>query len=69
MNADGTGVTALTADSATEGRPAWSPDGTTIAFASDRDGNYEIYAMNADGSGVVRLTNNPAFDGMPAWTP
>jgi len=29
-----------------------------IAFASDRDGNYEIYVMNADGSGQTRLTNN-----------
>jgi Tol biopolymer transport system component len=68
MNADGSGVTVLTADSATEGRPAWSPDGTKIAFSSDRDGNNEIYVMNADGSGVVRLTDNPASDAQPAWT-
>src|SRR3989304_2986660 len=38
-----------------------------IAFHSDRDGNYEIYAMNADGSGQTNLTNNPASDGGPAW--
>ena len=31
-------------------RPTWSPDGSKIAFASERDGNYEIYVMNADGS-------------------
>ena len=30
--------------------PAWSPDGTKIAFASNRDGNHEIYVMNADGT-------------------
>ena len=30
--------------------PNWSPDGRSIAFASNRDGNYEIYVMNADGS-------------------
>ena len=29
--------------------PAWSPDGTKIAFDTDRDGNYEIYVMSADG--------------------
>ena len=45
-----------------------SPAGR-IAFASDRDGNFEIYVMNADGSGVTRLTNNPASDGAPAWSP
>ena len=40
-----------------------------IAFTSDRDGNWEIYAMNADGSGVVRLTNNSADDWYPSWSP
>jgi hypothetical protein len=40
-----------------------------IAFASDRDGNFEIYVMNADGSGVTRLTNNPADDRFPSWSP
>jgi hypothetical protein len=40
-----------------------------IAFASNRDGNWEIYVMNADGSGVTRLTNNPADDRVPSWSP
>jgi hypothetical protein len=40
-----------------------------IAFASNRDGNFEIYVMNADGSGVTRLTNNPANDWQPSWSP
>ena len=39
-----------------------------IAFASNRDGNYEIYTMNADGTGQTRLTNNAAFDVAPAWS-
>src|SRR5438046_3641090 len=42
----------------------------TIAFVSNRDGNYEIYVMNPDGSGVIPLTNTVApvghFD--PAWS-
>jgi TolB protein len=37
-----------------------------IAFASDRDGNAEIYAMLADGTGKTRLTTNPADDLEPA---
>jgi len=40
-----------------------------IAFASDRDGNYEIYVMNADGSGQTRLTNNNYKEGHPDWSP
>jgi Tol biopolymer transport system component len=40
-----------------------------IAFASNRDGNYEIYTMNADGSGLVNLTNHPADDRSPAFSP
>jgi len=69
MNADGTGVLQLTHDGATEGRPAWSPDGTRIAFASPKNGDSEIYVMNADGSGVVALTDHSGFDGWPAWSP
>jgi Tol biopolymer transport system component len=49
--------------------PSWSPDGRRIAFASDRDGNREIYVMNADGSGQINLTNNPADDWGSSWSP
>jgi Tol biopolymer transport system component len=40
-----------------------------IAFASDRDGNLEIYVMNADGTGQTRLTNNDDDDLFPGWSP
>jgi len=40
-----------------------------IAFASDRDGNFEIYSMDADGGGQTRLTENTAEDFSPAWSP
>ena len=40
-----------------------------IAFASDRDGNFEIYVMNADGSNQTNLTNDPAGDLAPIWSP
>ena len=49
--------------------PVWSPDGTQIAFQSNRDGNAEIYVMNRDGSNIRRLTNNPAIDTTPTWSP
>lgn len=40
-----------------------------LAFASKRDGNWEIYVMNADGSDQQRLTHDPAADRYPAWAP
>jgi len=49
--------------------PAWSPNGTKIAFQSSRDGNPEIYVMNADGSNSTRLTENRANDEFPVWSP
>ncbi|HWC74330.1 MAG TPA: Ig-like domain-containing protein, partial [Gemmatimonadales bacterium] len=56
------------ADTASANDPAFSPDGSRIAFVSQRDGNPEIYVMNADGSGITRLTNDPQADGRPVFT-
>jgi Tol biopolymer transport system component len=69
MNADGSGVTRLTNNAASDFEPAWSPDGSKIAFASARSGNLDIYVMNADGSGVTQLTTDAANDFEPAWSP
>lgn len=76
MNEDGSGLVNLTnhlgSDGVVtnvEGRPAWSPDGSKIAFVSNRDGDGEIYVMAADGSGPVNLTRNPAYDSFPSWSP
>ena len=49
--------------------PDWSPDGTRIAFASDRDGDYDIYTMDADGSDVAQVTNLPGDEEFPDWQP
>ena len=40
-----------------------------IAFASDRDGNFEIYVMDADGKNQQRLTNNDFAEWEPSWSP
>ncbi len=69
MDADGSNVLNLTNAVGLDDQPAWSPDGTKIAFRSNRDGNFEIYVMNVDGTGQTRLTNDPAEDTDPAWRP
>ncbi len=62
-------LTKLSPDTGSASDPAFSPDGSRIAFVSQRDGNAEIYVMNADGTGTTRVTNDPLTDGRPAFTP
>ena len=52
-----------------ESRPVWSPDGKSIAFASDRNGGSDIYIMSADGGSARRLTVNSANETPEAFTP
>jgi len=70
MNIDGSNQHAITSPSGYQDKqPSFSPDGSKIAFASNRDGNWEIYIMNLDGSGQTRVTNNTSKDEYPAWSP
>jgi TolB protein len=69
MNADGSGAQNLTKDGHFDGWPAWSPDGTRIAFASNRSDVYQIYLMSADGSGLTRVVESPYTDVRPQWSP
>jgi WD40 repeat protein len=66
---NGTGERSITTQPASDVDPAWSPDGSKIAFTSERDGNREIYVMNANGANPVRLTNLGPSDDRPAWSP
>ncbi|MBI5957631.1 MAG: PD40 domain-containing protein [Chloroflexi bacterium] len=59
----------LTNSPADERDPAWSPDGTRIAFASNRDGNWELYIMQVDTGQITRLTYSQGFEGAPTWSP
>jgi dipeptidyl aminopeptidase/acylaminoacyl peptidase len=65
MNADGTGQTRLTNNAASDFEPAWSPDGTKIAF----NRGFDIFVMNADGSEPTRLTFAAAMNIAPSWSP
>jgi LysM repeat protein len=57
INSGGGDVARLTSNGANDGLPTWSPDGNTIAFVSDRDGTWAIWAMNPDGSNQRKLFN------------
>jgi Tol biopolymer transport system component len=64
IKADGTGLTRLTDSPWPEFDPAWSPDGTRIAYRSEPNDEPELWLMNADGSDPHRL----AIGGFPAWS-
>jgi TolB protein len=73
INADGTGLTALTPPGQRDLNPAWAPDGRHIAFDSDRldptgDGG-DIFLMNADGTNVEALTGRDEGADEVAFSP
>jgi TolB protein len=75
MNPDGSGIVKLTDSEDFSGDPGWSPDGSKIAFASDRRNGAErreIHVMDADGTNVRRLTTLPekaVLDSQPRFSP
>lgn len=62
-------VTQLTADPAHDIMPAISPDGSRIAFASNRSGNWDIFVMSSSGGQAVQLTGDPSRELHPTWSP
>ena len=49
--------------------PAWSADGSQIAFQSNRSGNNDVYILNVATGSVTQVTTSPAADLQPAWSP
>lgn len=58
----------LTRHAGLDAFPAWSPDGSQIAWTADRGGGFAIWVMRSDGTDARRLTSGPA-DSHPAWSP
>lgn len=77
LNFDGSSLTTLfDVVGAFDSAPAWSPDGTRIAFESNAnvnggnpEGDQEIWVMSADGTNSTQLTQNALHDEGPAWSP
>jgi len=67
VNQDGSGVTRLT-DGPGDGEPAWSPDGSRIAFTRRIGEGLDIYIMDADGANLVQRTHGN-FNASPSWSP
>ncbi len=67
------GVTRLTFDPRFSEWPTWSPDGTQLAFSSNRDGDFDIYVRRVEGGNEVNITedseDSPADDFQPAYSP
>ena len=64
---DGISILTLTQATASARRPAWSPDGTRLAYQIDGERGPDLIVVNADGSGAARLTDRPGVDGCFSW--
>lgn len=59
----------LTSQESYEANPIWSPDGSQIAFASDRYGNFDLFVMSSEGGTARRLTTNSVSEIPSTFTP
>ena len=72
MDDDGRNPRKLSDNPLAEWAPSWFPDGTRIAFTSDKNnraGNQQIYVMEVDRGNPQRLFNNDFAEWDPAWSP
>jgi TolB protein len=66
---DSIGMTRLTGGNWDDEDPALSPDGTKIAFSSNKDGQWDIYLLDLKTAALQRITQTKTYDGSPAWSP
>ena len=68
-SANVTNVRRLTTDDGVESNPSFSPDGRTIAFSAQYDGNVDVYTVPVTGGAPTRLTWHPGADTVQGFTP
>lgn len=68
MNIDGTGVRRVTFEGSHNTDPAWSPDGSKIAYVG-RGGVFDVYTVTVSGSKVTRITQGAGDNEDPSWSP
>ncbi|HSF80206.1 MAG TPA: hypothetical protein VLA49_03170 [Anaerolineales bacterium] len=61
--------TRLTAGNWDDITPSASPDGTRLAFSSNRDGQWDLYVMDLQTGAIQRVTTTPEYDASPSWSP
>lgn len=66
---DGTTVTQLTTDAANDVMPTFSPDGSAVAFCSDRSGNWDLYLQKLEGGQPIQLTSDASQELHPSFSP
>ncbi len=69
VNRDGGDARRLTSDVGDERNPAFSPDGSMVAFTGEYDGNRDVYVIPVSGGEPRRLTFHPGDDYVAGWTP
>jgi TolB protein len=69
MNADGTDQYSPASSESADGDLVWSPNGQSIVFSSERDGNAEIYLVRLSDNSLANLTEDPGQDVLPSWSP
>jgi len=69
MDNNGTNLQRLTNHSSEDVGADWSPDGQSIAFVSNRNGNYQIYTMDTSGTSIQQITTLAGDNIQPDWKP